>query len=105
MAPERPAAGDDAGVDRDDPRLFGLERMEGRASEITAVARGTYEGWEAGTSFELDNGQVWEVYDTARYRFLRPLENPEVSIERGAFDTYRLKVDGYNRWANVRRTR
>lgn len=103
--PARPAERIDAGVDRDDPRLFGLERMEGRASGITAVAQGTYEGWESGTTFELDNGQVWEVYDTARYRFLRPLVNPEVSIERGAFDTYRLKVEGYNRWANVRRTR
>ena len=34
---------------------------------------------------------------------LRPMENAQVTITRGAFNSYRLKVEGYNRNVQVKR--
>lgn len=82
---------------------FGVESMRDDLNRIVAVAEGSFEGWMPGTVFELDNGQAWEVIDSPRFRFLRELTDPTVTIERGSFGAYRLKVEGYNRWANVHR--
>ena len=85
----------------DEERLFGNEQLD-NVREMTARIVGTFNGWDSKTRFELDNGQIWEtVRSTSRFTPLRPLENPEVTIKRGAFNSYRLQVEGYNRWAQV----
>ncbi len=99
----RPAPPASPAADTDETGRFGMVTMPDELDEIVAVAPGTFAGWKTGTVFELDNGQSWKVVDSAAVTFIRPLTDPKVTIERGAFDTFRLRVEGYNRWANVRR--
>ena len=83
-------------------RRFGTEQLE---NERTLVAHiiGTFNGWNGPTRFELDNGQVWETLSGANFTPLAPIPNAQVTITRGAFNSYRLKVEGYNRSVQVKR--
>ncbi len=83
-------------------RLFGNEQME-NVREIVAHIDGTFEGWDGPTRFRLDNGQVWETVGSIRFTPLAPIPNAQVTIRRGAFSSYRMQVDGYNRWYQVKR--
>lgn len=103
-APEAPADPVVARAGKTDAeRLFGNEQLE-NAREMTARIVGTFTGWDGKTRFELDNGQVWEtVGSTTRFVPLQPIESAAVTIKRGAFNSYRMQVEGYNRWAQVTR--
>lgn len=83
-------------------RLFGNEQME-NAREITARIEGTFEGFDGPTRFRLDNGQVWEIVDRLQFTPLEPIPNAQVTIRRGAFNSYRMQFEGYNRWYQVKR--
>ena len=83
-------------------RLFGNEQLE-NVREIVARMEGTFEGWDGPTRFRLDNGQVWETVERIRFTPLAPIPNAKVTIRRGAFNSYRMQVEGYNRWYQVKR--
>ncbi|MEX0899110.1 MAG: hypothetical protein WD081_00300 [Gammaproteobacteria bacterium] len=83
-------------------RLFGNEQMK-NVSEITARIDGTFEGWDGPTRFRLENGQTWETVGELRFTPLAPIPNAQVTIRRGAFNSYRMQVEGYNRWIQVTR--
>lgn len=88
---------------------FGAEALPKKADasespqQIRARLRGDFSGWEKGTRFELDNGQVWKVTDDRAMSPGRPLSQPAVSIERGLFGSYFLSVEGAGRSAKVQR--
>jgi hypothetical protein len=86
----------------EDERLFGNEQLE-NVGEITARIDGVFEGWQGPTPFRLDNGQVWETVGGSRFTPLAPIPNAQVTIKRGAFNSYRMQVEGYNRSIQVKR--
>lgn len=83
-------------------RLFGNEQME-NVEEITARIDGVFEGWDGPTELRLDNGQVWQTLGGSRFTPLAPIPNAQVTIKRGAFNSYRMRVEGYNRSIQVKR--
>lgn len=97
------ASGTVAATPAQDTRGF-----EGRASTAGAVVStiaGPFRGWKGkGDRFTLANGQVWEVTDSGT-RLSVSVENPTITIERGMFDAWYLRVDGYNARARVKRVK
>ncbi len=69
--------------------------------EIRSRIRGEFKGWRGKTRFTLENGQVWEQTGSGVFALIA--DSPAVTIRRGAFGTYFLKVDGYNSRTKVAR--
>ena len=78
-----------AGTQRDpDP-----SRFIGLADEpIASRAKGTISGWEPGTEFVLENGQVWKVLK-GKLRLDAPRESPEILVVPGIAGRWFLQVD------------
>ena len=78
-----------AGTQRDpDPsRFIGLSD-----EPIASRAKGTVTGWEPGTEFTLENGQVWKVLK-GKMRLPAPLESPEILVVPGIAGRWFLQVD------------
>lgn len=72
---------------------------------VVSSVTGEFKGWKGkGDRIKLANGQVWEVTDSsARLSVL--LDSPTVIVEPGMFNSWYLKVDGYNSRARVKRIR
>ncbi len=60
--------------DPDPSRYLGLEQKT-----ITSRVKGTVSGWEPGTEFALENGQVWKVLKGSR-TLDAPMESPEILV-------------------------
>ena len=73
--------------DPDPSRFIGLSD-----EPIASRARGTISGWEPGTEFTLENGQVWKVLK-GRLRLDAPRESPEVQVVPGIAGRWFLQVD------------
>ena len=87
-----------------------------RAEDVTATKKkapkwqvffktrivGGFKGWEKGTPFTLDNGQIWKIESDSAYYPEAP-DNAHVTIERGFFGSYWMKVDTISRKIKVRR--
>ena len=86
--------------DTDSQAGFETSRREEFSSRIT----GTFSGWKGDTQFVLDNGMVWEQAEDDRSDH-REIDNPVVTITPGAFNSWRLQVDGSNRTTLVKRIR
>lgn len=91
-AAQKPA--DDFGLEqqRDDEKKFIRSRLDGE-----------FTGWSGRTLFRLENGQVWRQSEPGRFR--TQMDRPLITIERGVFNSYRLKVEGLNRSVRVKRVR
>lgn len=78
-----------AGTQRDpDPsRFIGLSD-----EPIASRAKGTISGWEPGTEFILENGQVWKVLK-GKLRLDAPRESPEILVVPGIAGRWFLQVD------------
>ena len=78
-----------AGTQRDpDPsRFIGLSD-----EPIASRAKGTISGWEPGTEFRLENGQVWKVLK-GNMRLDAPRESPEILVVPGIAGRWFLQVD------------
>ena len=81
---------------------FGLD--EKTASEeldvISSYIPGEFRGWQKEDQFTLANGQIWEVVNGSLYH---KATNPRIEISRGVFGSYRMKVVGLNKTAQVKR--
>lgn len=86
-------------VPREDRR--GFENSENRTEIVTRFV-GEFRGWDGDTRFVLENGQVWQQVDTGTLS-TGSLMNPVITIRPGAMGAWRLKVEGYNAFAQVRR--
>ena len=71
---------------------------------IIAHLVGTFRGWNGGTVFKLDNGQTWEQVDDSVLT-VGGIRNPEVTINRGVFDSHYLSVEGVQDEVLVRRVK
>lgn len=82
---------------------FGLEKQAEKAQieAIQSRIMGTFRGWEPKSKITLENGQVWQIVDGSRGTY--SLESPAVSIERGVFGSFFLKIEGANRSPKVKR--
>ncbi len=84
---------------------FGAERLTedatGAPEEIQSRLVGEFTGWRRDTLFRLENGQVWRQVGPGRLVFKATA--PLVTIRRGAFNSYRLGVEGVNTTVTVRR--
>ena len=101
-SPRRASAGG-TGPDTTTDRR-GLPDANNDDSPIEARIVGSFNGWNGSTVFELDNGMVWEQIDGKAFG-MAEMENPQVTIEPGFWGSWRLRVDGYNARAQVRRIR
>lgn len=82
-----------------------LERFKTRQSEDTrerfnARVTGLFRGWQGGTYFPLENGQVWRQVGSESNE-LKPLPNAEVEIFQSKNGYWRLKYEG--EWITVKR--
>ncbi|HVA54781.1 MAG TPA: hypothetical protein VNI53_03135 [Gammaproteobacteria bacterium] len=59
----------------------------------TSRISGKFSGWYGGTLFKLENGQTWEQTDDS-VMTIAAMQNPEVTISKGAFNVYYLEVKG-----------
>lgn len=71
-----------------------LEALESRIE-------GHFAGWYPGTRIRLANGQVWQVTDSSS-RFA-DVDNPKVTVRRGALGSFFLDIEGVNPAPRVRR--
>ena len=77
----------DTRPDPDPTRFIGL------ADEpISSRAQGTITGWQPGTEFRLENGQVWKVLK-GKMRLDAPRESPPVKVVPGIAGRWFLEVD------------
>ena len=85
-------------------RQFGLEdrrAQEERAQRIQSRIVGRFDGWGPKDKLSLANGQVWQIQDdsVAAYN----LNAPAVQIERGAFGSFFMRIEGVAQVPKVRR--
>lgn len=72
---------------REGGHLIGLD-----VAEIHTRLTTTIEGWEPGTEFRLENGQVWKVLK-GRFRLPRELIRPEVRLVPGVAGRWFLEIN------------
>jgi len=88
------------------PSLLSRFGFEGRAQpdELPSVEShipGSFEGWAPNSRIKLANGQVWQISDGSRRMVW--LENPKVTIRRGAIGSFFLDIDKVSIAPRVRR--
>lgn len=74
----------------------------GTAEPIESNIVGEFKGFSNGKKYTLANGQVWEQVEPATLAGVRKTD-PKVSIKPGIFNSWFLKIEGYNTSAKVRR--
>lgn len=85
---------------------FGLGKPPSAVPEIDAIETtipGHFEGWGPGSTFQLANGQVWQVNDNSSG--VHYIDNPKVRVRHGVFTAYYLEIEGTNRSPRVSRLR
>lgn len=81
----------------------GFQTTTDAKGAIHSSIDGEFRGWGGrGDRITLSNGQVWEVVDSTSRLKIR-VDNPTVIIEPGVFNSWSLRVVGYNTRAKVRR--
>jgi hypothetical protein len=65
---------------------------------------GKFTGWYGSTVFKLQNGQTWEQTDN-QMMTIAAMQNPEVTITKGAFNVYYLEVQGLVNSVQVRQVK
>ena len=86
-----------------DPARERRVEKESAANDERVVSRiaGEFKGWRHGTTLTLENGQQWRVDDESSL-VSRAKDRPAVTIERGTFGQWWLRVEGYNTAARVK---
>ena len=59
---------------------------------IKTRLKGTVAGWEPGTEFHLENGQVWKVLK-GQMKLRKPMDAPEIVLVPGIAGRWFLQVD------------
>lgn len=101
-APAAPAAA----APSSPPSLLSRFGFESRAQpdelpSIESHIPGRFEGWGPGTVIKLANGQAWQVSDgSSRTAWV---DNPKVTVRRGALGSFFLDIERVNPSPRVRR--
>lgn len=65
---------------------------------------GTFTGWDRkGTLFKLDNGMVWQQSEKDTFFTKAPVQNPEVTVEKGFMGIWRLSLVSSDETVRVKR--
>lgn len=98
------AAGSTATGSPDDTRGFETRKKDDPTGDIIySTIVGTFDGWkEEGTLFKLANGMIWQQSDQGHF-YMKPVENPEVTIKKGFMNSWSLSVVGQNKKISVKR--
>src|SRR6185369_7588520 len=84
-----------------DASRFGLPTPPAPVESIESNIPGHFDGWYANSRIRLANGQVWQVTDgTSRFA---DLQDPRVTVRRGALGSFFLDIDGVKPSPRVRR--
>ena len=100
-----PAAATAATIDASED-LRGFEKQKDTTpggDVIYSTIVGTFSGWkEKGTLFKLANGMIWrqDEHDTF---YVKPVENAEITVEKGFMGVWHLSMVGHG--SDVRVTR
>jgi hypothetical protein len=105
-APSAPSAGGAAPATPSAPSLLARFGFEQRAQpeELPSIASsipGEFEGWGPATRIKLANGQVWQIADGSSRKVY--LDNPKVTVRRGALGSFFLDFENANWSPRVRR--
>lgn len=103
-APAGAAAGAAAGTQKGgDQRGFENQMIEDVGkNDIVARIMGPFKGWDGETVFRLDNGMIWKQSEGSTFA-MAEMDSPTVIIERGLFNVWKLRVQGYNKSVKVER--
>jgi hypothetical protein len=80
----------------------GFRDYYGQRTPITTRIKGTFNGWNGETVFELENGMIWKQAEQHKLG-AKTRENPEVTIEPGFLSAWYLRIDGINKRLRVTR--
>ena len=70
---------------------------------IYSTIVGSFNGWkEEGELFKLANGMIWQMSEQDTF-YMRPADNPEVTVTKGFMNSWSLSVVGYNSKVSVKR--
>lgn len=69
--------------------------------EIHSRILGRFEGWSGKTVFNLENGQKWIQSESGE--LVVSVESPEVTIKKGLFGVFYLRIAGYGSTVKVKR--
>ena len=84
-----------------DASRFGLPTPPPPVESIQSNIPGHFDGWYANSRIRLANGQVWQVTDgTSRFA---NLQDPKVTVRRGALGSFFLEIEGVNPSPRVKR--
>ena len=100
-------AGTAAGAMASGEDARGFEQRESRERDrdrtpIVSQIDGAFSGWDGSTTFRLKNGMVWRQAEADTFH-IREVQDPQVTIEPGAFGTWKLSVEGYGSDVKVKR--
>lgn len=84
---------------------FGMEKkvLELGGDQMSSTAIGQFDYWNRGQRVELENGQVWEIIDATN--LFHKATDPRVTIEKGLFSSFYMRIDGLSKGLKVRRIR
>lgn len=71
-------------------------------SDVVSPIKGDFSGWSGDTVFELENGMIWQQNESDTF-YMPPTSKAVAVIERGVFNSWRLRIQGYNRSVSVKR--
>ena len=69
---------------------------------IESRITGSFSGWDGQTVFKLENGMIWVQDDKDKFH-IKEVQNPEVTIEQGLFNSWKLSIEGHKDDCKVRR--
>jgi hypothetical protein len=86
----------------EDTRGLKAQKDDEDRTPIESRIVGSFSGWDGHAVFKLENGMIWEQDDKDKF-YIRPIQNPAVTIKPGLFGSWHLYVEGYNSRCRVER--
>jgi hypothetical protein len=100
---KRPAAGQVYDRTTDDKVRVGFNDSNNKDVVVSNII-GEFKGWGGGTTFNLENGQVWQQVEAGELAGIKAMMNPKVTISPPLLGSnWKLQVQGYNSTVRVKR--
>jgi hypothetical protein len=100
---KRPATGQVYDRNADNKVRVGFEDSESRDVVVSNII-GEFNGWKGGTTFKLENGQIWQQSEGGELAGVKTMTNPKVTIRPALIgNSWKLQVEGYNSTIRVKR--
>jgi hypothetical protein len=100
---KQPAVGQVYNRAADDKVRVGFSDSGSRDTVVSNII-GEFKGWSGGTTFNLENGQVWQQVESGQLVGIKAMTNPKVTISPSLLgNSWKLQVQGYNSVVRVKR--